>query len=88
MKISTFSHFLKLFKVALFNNKERDFKNLTNDSKNRQVSSSFIMNLVSKAYSNHPDKNGEAIKTQKTTLIDFSENCSIGTQQNKIIKEE
>lgn len=25
-KISTFGQFLKLFKIALFNNKERDFK--------------------------------------------------------------
>lgn len=75
VKINTFTNFLKLFKIAIFNNKERDFKSLNNDINSKQIHSTFIMNIVSKVYEN--SGNGEPVKIQKTTLIDFSEYCGL-----------
>jgi hypothetical protein len=47
VKTSTFNQFIKLFKIALFNNKERDFKN---DGKNNRCKSTFIMKIGFKVY--------------------------------------
>lgn len=64
-KITTFAQFLKLFKIAVFNNKERDLKTDQTPQANK-IKSSFIMSIMTKTY-----LNGKA-KQQKSTFIDFS----------------
>lgn len=83
VKITTFSQFLKLFKIALFSNKERDFKALNNEPDEKQIGTSLIMNIVTKVYSINV---GEPPKTQKTTLIDLAENCG-STLSNAAVGE-
>lgn len=57
--MSTFIQFIKLFKVALFNNKERDFRtdknysNTQNDAESTsksELTSTFIMKIRIKKY--------------------------------------
>ena len=57
VKVTTFSQFIKIFKVALFNNKERDFKT---DYSNGKYKSTFIMKIRNKVY----NENGEMTKNQ------------------------
>ena len=47
-RTTTFNQFIKLFKIALFNNKERDFSLGGNVEK---LKSTFIMKVRSKLYS-------------------------------------
>ena len=47
VRATTFNQFIKIFKVALFNNKERDFKN----NNNGKCKSTFIMKVRNKLYS-------------------------------------
>lgn len=48
VKATTFNQFIKYFKIALFNNKDRDFKTENKDNKCR---STFIMKARSKIFS-------------------------------------
>ncbi len=48
VRATTFNQFIKLFKVALFNNGERDFKS---DGWNGKSKSTFIMKVRNKLYS-------------------------------------
>mgnify|MGYP000221089037 CR=1 FL=1 len=64
VKVTTFNQFIRIFKVALFNNKERDFKT---DNLNGKYKSTFIMKIRNKVY----DENGEMTKNQETVLVDF-----------------
>lgn len=64
-KITTFAQFLKLFKIALFNNKERDFKTSQHNF-SKDIKSSLIMSIVTHTY-----RNGKHMQ-QKSVFIDFS----------------
>jgi hypothetical protein len=71
-KIVGFGEFLKLFKIALVNNKERDISmdgynkvDVTGVRKNR---SSLIMTMVTKRYTRN-----DGCRYQKNILIDFAE---------------
>ena len=48
VKTTTFNQFIKYFKIALFNNKDRDFKT---DNKDNKCRSTFIMKTRSKIFS-------------------------------------
>ncbi len=75
IKTTTFNQFIKLFKIALFNNKERDFNH---DFKNSKPKSTFIMKIRSKLYNEQND----LIREHETMLIDFEPNCSKESGQN------
>lgn len=64
----TFNQFIKLFKIALFNNKQRDFKS---ENKSGKCKSTFIMKTRSKIYS----VDDELLKENETVLVDFQVNC-------------
>lgn len=68
MKTTTFNQFIKYFKIALFNNKDRDFKSENKDAKCR---STFIMKARSKSYNSE----NEAIKEHEAILMDYEVNC-------------
>ena len=63
-KATTFNQFIKLFKIALFNNKERD---LQYDTQPINCNSTFIMKIRRKLY----DEKGELAKQQETVLVDY-----------------
>lgn len=86
MKVSTFRQFIKLFKIALFNNKTRDFRTGKvekdfvgrNDGHEKRVeSSSFLMKIRAVVY----NERGEVDFRQETTFVDF-ENAMIKTKNS------
>ncbi len=79
VKVCTFLQFIKLFKIALFNNKERDIKtnkDVVNKYKNvekaHEFCSSFIMKIRIKKYNLESD----LIYEQETVLIDMDDKSS------------
>jgi hypothetical protein len=68
VRAATFNHFIKIFKVALFNNKERDFKS---DGVSGKCKSTFIMKVRANVYG----EEGELARSQESTLVDFEPNC-------------
>lgn len=63
-RTSTFNQFIKVFKIALFNNKERDF---SSGGSTQKLKSTFIMKVRNKIY----NEDGELIKESETALVDF-----------------